>query len=62
MKPLMELFPAINTLNGYPLTETEIKMLAKHTTYKRVEPGEVVREHGTFTDPKKEGWHLILKG
>lgn len=30
LRPLMELFPAMNMLNGMPLNETEIKMLAKH--------------------------------
>ena len=57
----MELFPNLNTLNGVPLTDIELKMLAKHAHHVKVEPGDVVREHGVF-DEAKDGYHIILKG
>lgn len=60
LKPIMELFPM--KLFGQPLTDAEVKMLAKHAVYSRYEPGEVVREHGQFNDPTKEGFNIILKG
>lgn len=60
LRPIMELYPM--KVFGLPLSDTEVKMLAKHAVYTKVEPGEVVRQHGSFGDPTKEGFNIILKG
>jgi hypothetical protein len=60
LRPLMELFPM--SLLGLPLTDAEVKIMAKHAQYVKVEPGTVVREHGAFSGPTKEGYNIILKG
>lgn len=62
LKPILELFPEHNTLDGLPLNQADLKTLAKYAKYVRVEPGEVLREHGEFRDPQKDGYHIILKG
>lgn len=60
LRPIMELFPM--KLFGLPLTEFEVKTMARYAMYTKVEPGEVVREHGVAGDPTKDGLNIILKG
>ena len=43
LKPVLDLFPELNKLDGFPMTDAEVKILAKYAKYVRVEPGEVVR-------------------
>ena len=45
LKPILDLWPDMHKLDGVPLTDPEIKIVAKYAKYKRVEAGEVVREH-----------------
>lgn len=57
--PILNQFPI--RVNGQPLTDTEMRWVAKYCTYDRKEPGETVCAHGSGPT-SSHGMFIILKG
>ena len=57
--PILNQFPI--RVNGQPLTDTEMRWVAKYCTYDRKEPGETVCAHGSGPT-SSHGMFICLKG